>query len=249
MDNKIKPSIGITSLIVVIALVVTTVLAGALVPGQVYAETGAASQTAEQALLYKVTFSANGGKVSKSYKWVQYPSVYGALPKPTRSGYVFRGWYTKKSGGSKITQYSGFLTKGNKTLYARWQKTGSYEYSVMTYINNYRKKSRLVRFTWDKKLYRATKVRAVEITKKFSHTRPNRTSGARYLLRYVKKGRSAGECLGKGFDEPSKLAAAFMKSPSHKRILMMKKGRTCAVSCRAKGNVMYWCVGTSNLYR
>lgn len=44
------------------------------------------------------------------------------LPKtPVRSGYVFKGWYTKKEGGTKIKKNTVVpLTK--KTYYAQWSK-------------------------------------------------------------------------------------------------------------------------------
>lgn len=199
--------------------------------------------------IYTVKFNPNKGKVSTKTKKVQYENIYGVLPTPTRSKYTFKGWYTKLKGGSLVTQYSTFYGRANATLYARWQKTTSYEKDVMKYINNYRKKQKLVIFKWDKKLTKGTKVRAAEITKKFAHVRPNGGSGARFLLKYVKKGRSSGECLGKGFNEPSKLATAFMNSPAHRRIIMMRKGRSCAISSKVKNSITYWCVGTSALYR
>ncbi|MCD7765515.1 MAG: InlB B-repeat-containing protein, partial [Lachnospiraceae bacterium] len=55
---------------------------------------------------YKVTFKANGGKVNKkssASRTVNYNAAVGSLPTPTRSGYTFLGWYTKKSGGTKVT--------------------------------------------------------------------------------------------------------------------------------------------------
>lgn len=237
----------------VICLALSFILASTLciVPGAATVEGSTVYQAApvEQKPIYTVYFNGNKGKVSVKSKPVQYSNIYGSLPNPTRSKYKFRGWYTKKKGGTKITQYSTYAVAGDQTLYARWQKTTSYEKSVMTNINKYRKKKKLVKLKWDKKLYKGTKVRAKEITKKFSHTRPKGGSGAKFLLKYVKKGRSSGECLGKGFDDPKLLVKAFMNSPSHKRIIMMKKARTCAVSSRVKGGVTYWAVGTSALYR
>jgi uncharacterized repeat protein (TIGR02543 family) len=199
--------------------------------------------------IYKVTFNANRGKVNIKTKLVQYSNIYGSLPVPTRKKYTFRGWYTNTKGGSKVTQYSVYKVKGNQTIYARWQKTTSYEKSVVKYINEYRKKKKYKKFKWDKKIYKGTKKRSKEITKKFSHVRPNGGSGARYILKFVKKGRSSGECLGKGFDEPKLLVDAFMGSPTHERIIMMKKGRTCAVSCKIKTGVTYWALGSSAIYR
>ena len=42
---------------------------------------------------YTLTFNANGGSVSTTTKIVTYDSAYGDLPTPTRSGYIFIGWF------------------------------------------------------------------------------------------------------------------------------------------------------------
>ena len=88
-----------------------------------------------------VTFNANGGKVSTSKKAVTVGSKYGSLPIATRSGYVFNGWYTAKSGGTKVTADSVVTTKSNQTLYARWKarisiKTAKVSISKATFENN-----------------------------------------------------------------------------------------------------------------
>jgi uncharacterized repeat protein (TIGR02543 family) len=74
---------------------------------------------------YQVTLNANGGKVSgkKSYsKTVTFDKVYGALKKAVRpGGYKFTGWYTKRSGGVKVTAGTKVSKAGKQTLYARWQ--------------------------------------------------------------------------------------------------------------------------------
>jgi len=42
----------------------------------------------------------------------------GKLPTPSKKGYTFKGWWTKKSGGAKVTS----KTKPTKsmTIYAQW---------------------------------------------------------------------------------------------------------------------------------
>lgn len=42
---------------------------------------------------YTLTFNANGGSVSTASKSVTYNSAVGDLPTPTRSGYIFIGWF------------------------------------------------------------------------------------------------------------------------------------------------------------
>jgi uncharacterized repeat protein (TIGR02543 family) len=72
---------------------------------------------------YKISLDPNGGKAlaSKSkFKTVKYDSQYGTLPTTTRSGYTITGWWTAKSGGTKITSTSVNKVAGNDTLYAQW---------------------------------------------------------------------------------------------------------------------------------
>lgn len=70
--------------------------------------------------IFTVKFDPNGGKASSSSKKVTYDSAYGALPTASRKGYVFAGWYTARSGGSKISSASKVTNTANHTLYARW---------------------------------------------------------------------------------------------------------------------------------
>ena len=70
----------------------------------------------------KVTakFNPNGGKVSKKSASFITGKKYGTLPKPTRKGYTFKGWYTAKKGGTLVNAKS--TVKKSLTLYARWKK-------------------------------------------------------------------------------------------------------------------------------
>ena len=46
---------------------------------------------------------------------------YSDLPTPTRSGYIFKGWFTDKENGDLITEDSVFCNKADQTLYAHWE--------------------------------------------------------------------------------------------------------------------------------
>ncbi len=70
----------------------------------------------------KVVFNANKGRVSKTVKYVKKGRTYGTLPTPKRSGYGFLGWFTRKSGGTKITSSTKVTTTKKRTLYAHWGK-------------------------------------------------------------------------------------------------------------------------------
>lgn len=70
---------------------------------------------------YTVKFQKNGGtKLSWDKVTVQDSQRIGTLPKVQRKGYTLKGWYTAKSGGSKIS-VSTRISK-SQTLYAQWSK-------------------------------------------------------------------------------------------------------------------------------
>ena len=69
---------------------------------------------------YTVTFDANDGSGWTTTKEVTYDSTYGTLPTRARTGYTFNGWYTAKTGGTKITTSTKVTTAANHRLYAQW---------------------------------------------------------------------------------------------------------------------------------
>ncbi len=74
----------------------------------------------DQVTTEKVTFNANGGTVSPASQTVTFGSAYGTLPTPSRKGYQFDGWYTAKTGGTKVDEDTIVTTFGGHTLYAHW---------------------------------------------------------------------------------------------------------------------------------
>ena len=69
-----------------------------------------------------VTFDGNGGTSSVGSMTTTNQKLT-SLPSASRSGsYSFDGWYTKKSGGTKITTDTVF--SANTTVYAHWTYTG-----------------------------------------------------------------------------------------------------------------------------
>ena len=74
----------------------------------------------------KVTWDANDGKIGNSKivtNTVTKNAKVGKLPKtPKKTGYAFKGWYTKKTTGTKITITT--YVKKKVTYYAHWKKKG-----------------------------------------------------------------------------------------------------------------------------
>ncbi|MDU6265410.1 MAG: InlB B-repeat-containing protein [Anaerocolumna aminovalerica] len=78
---------------------------------------------------YYITLNGNGGymyvgknNVATTSKLVTYSETYGALPTPTRYGYIFEGWYTEVIGGQEITQEKDVFITEQQTLYAHWRE-------------------------------------------------------------------------------------------------------------------------------
>lgn len=71
---------------------------------------------------YKLMLDATGGNTSVNSKTIVYNEVYGELPIPTRTGYVFIGWYTKASGGIQVTAQTK-MGASDVTVYAQWKDT------------------------------------------------------------------------------------------------------------------------------
>lgn len=72
---------------------------------------------------YTVSYNVNGGeKLKVAGKTVTAGKTYGKLAVPKREGYTFSGWYTKKSGGKKITSATKVSITKDITLYAHWKK-------------------------------------------------------------------------------------------------------------------------------
>lgn len=82
---------------------------------------GDATYTAKYIKSYKVTFNANGGTTNTSYMWVASGGTLNSLPVASRSCYTFQGWFTKASGGSKISATQAI--NSDITVYAQWKES------------------------------------------------------------------------------------------------------------------------------
>lgn len=76
-----------------------------------------------------VKFNAVGGMSTVTSKKMTPGKAFGTLPKATRSGYIFGGWYTAKRGGSKISSRTKVAGK-DYTLYARWIRKSRVKYNA-----------------------------------------------------------------------------------------------------------------------
>ena len=71
---------------------------------------------------YTLHFNTNGGVCATESKTVCYEQPYGEMPIPTREGYLFLGWYSKKNSGIVVKPTDIFDTFSDITIYACWAK-------------------------------------------------------------------------------------------------------------------------------
>ena len=70
---------------------------------------------------YTATFDANGGTTPNPQTIKKkYGEALGTLPTTSRTGYTFQGWYTAKTGGTKISTTTK-MPSNNVTYYAQWK--------------------------------------------------------------------------------------------------------------------------------
>ena len=78
---------------------------------------------------YTVTFDSDGGSACES-KTVTYDQPYGTLPRPTKEGYTFTGWYDNNT---LIYDTTLYRTAGAKKLTAHW---GIVSYTITYSVDN-----------------------------------------------------------------------------------------------------------------
>ena len=79
---------------------------------------GAVYRTVRLSRICTVTFYPNGGTVTEHDRGVVEGGQIGTLPVPTRTGFIFEGWFTSASGGSEILATS--IVEGDTDIYAHW---------------------------------------------------------------------------------------------------------------------------------
>ena len=81
---------------------------------------------------YTITYNLNGGVNNEANPDSYYITTSKiTLKNPTRTGYTFKGWYSNSNYKTKVTSIAQGST-GNKTLYAKWEKT---KYTITYSLN------------------------------------------------------------------------------------------------------------------
>ncbi len=140
-------------------------------------------------LYYIVEFSANGGNsLSRKTMTLLMNDTLGILPKIQRKQYDFKGWYTQKSGGEKVTQAT--VLNASTTLYAQWAKTAKSVKPAKLSLKA--KKGRQMKVSYKKVSGASGYQIAYSTNKKFasSATKKITTSSTSKILKNLKKGKT-----------------------------------------------------------
>ncbi len=180
---------------------------------------------------FKITFNKNAKKATLKTmsKTLKTNSKYGTLPTPSYSGYYFLGWYTKASGGSKVTASTVFRGKSNQTLYAHWAKADLSKATVKVSKSS---------VTWNGKAQKPG------VTVKFyGNTLKKNTH---YTVSYSSNkepGKATVTIKGKGLFGKTKKTAKFTinkasRTLSASNVVKSKsnKGKTFTITVKIKGN-------------
>lgn len=139
-------------------------------------------------LYYIVEFNANAGtELSRKTMTLLNDDNLGILPKVQRKNYSFKGWYTQKSGGTKVN--SDTVLNAGTTLFAQWQKVKKPSKVKVLSLKSSKKGRLVVRFQ------KAGKADGYEIfystDKKFpsSLTKKTVTASAKKTLQKLKSGK------------------------------------------------------------
>ena len=99
-------------------------------PGSVYTKDEALSLYAVwEKQSYKITYHLAGGINSKDNPEIYYvEDPYIKLSDPSKTGYIFKGWYFSEDGQEAVTEKTKL--EGNVDLYARWVKDNVPVFSV-----------------------------------------------------------------------------------------------------------------------
>ena len=68
----------------------------------------------------EITLDADGGEVGRTHITAYYPDTYGSLPTPTKSGYIFQGWFSAAL-QSVVTSNSTVPEAETDVLTALWE--------------------------------------------------------------------------------------------------------------------------------
>ena len=145
--------------------------------------------------------------------------------------------YTRKNGEIFVRDFL-FRIQGNSGAgaVAENSETAAFQGQVLRLVNVERAKAGALPLRLDGELTDGAKIRAEEISRHFSHTRPDGSS-CYTVLRSL--GRTAGENIAAGRATPEAVVDQWMHSPGHRANILNKRFTTLGVGYFYKENSEY----------
>lgn len=122
-----------------------------------------------------------------------------------------------------------------KTIYYN----NDYAYQVLYLINQIRKENGLNELTMDYTLIEIANIRAEEITRNWSHTRPDGTDWWTIHQQFGLYGKF-GENLAYGQENPTEVVQAWMNSETHRANILNAEFKTIGISSYNNDGTYYW---------
>ena len=116
----------------------------------------------------------------------------------------------------------------------------AYEAEVLRLVNAERKKQGLPALTSDTGAIKTAHIRAKEIVKSFSHTRPDGSSCFTAAKEAGVTYRTAGENIAYGYGSPEQVVKGWMNSEGHRRNILSSSFTKIGIGCYKSGGVLYW---------
>ncbi len=116
----------------------------------------------------------------------------------------------------------------------------TYEAEVLRLVNEQRVKYGLSLLAADNGAEEVAHLRAKEIVKSFSHTRPNGSSCFTAAKELGVSYRSAGENIAYGYPNPESVVNGWMNSEGHRKNILSPSFGRIGIGCYKSGGVLYW---------
>jgi len=116
----------------------------------------------------------------------------------------------------------------------------AYENEVVTLVNAERARYGLQALSADSGALDAAHIRAKEITKSFSHTRPDGRSCFTAAADLGVSYRAAGENIAYGYRTPAQVVSGWMNSEGHRKNILSSSFTKIGVGCYEYNGVLYW---------
>ena len=162
---------------------------------------------------YRVTYSVTCGKSNKN------------VTKSTRKNV--------QSQSGKSAEKTNTTVKEENT--PAKSSVSSQANEVLALVNKYRKENGLNALTMNEKAQQAANVRAEEISRSFSHTRPDGRAFYTALDAVGIRNGSRGENIASGYKTPSEVMTAWMNSSGHRANILSKSYKELGIGIYKDG--------------